>query len=83
MTMPDQTDDMMGQVHAYREKVATYEALRQQIHSLLSAYGDDADGMTPDDMARYRALARQRDEALNEMRWLEQKLLDEDTPGAL
>jgi hypothetical protein len=78
MSIPNHDDPMMGQVQTYREKVTTYEALQKDINTLLSAYGGGTEGMNQEDLARYRILARQRDETLNEMRWLEQQLLDED-----
>ena len=34
--------------------------------------------MPPEDLEKYRALARQRDELHNEMRAIEQQLLDDD-----
>jgi phage-related protein len=75
--MTPQSDDMMKQVQTYRSKVTTYEELRQQIDDLLSLHGG-VENMSPDEVAHYRELARQRDVTLSEMRWLEQQLLDED-----
>ncbi len=78
MNTSNHEDDVMGQVQAYREKVAAYEALQGEINNLLSSYGGGTEGMSQDDLTRYRALARQRDETLNDMRWLEQQLLDDN-----
>jgi hypothetical protein len=36
------------------------------------------DHMSSEDRARYRDLARRRDEIQNEMRWLESQLLEDD-----
>jgi hypothetical protein len=78
MDANNQQDDVMGQVKNYREKVAIYESLRVEINTLLKGHNGGTEHMHPDDLARYRELARQRDEALNEMRWFEQQLLDEN-----
>ena len=42
------------------------------------AHQGRSDRMSPEDHARYRTLARQRDELYNEMRALEQLLLSDD-----
>lgn len=78
MDADNHQDDVMGQVKHYREKVALYESLRIEINSLLTDHNGATENMHADDLARYRDLARQRDEALNDMRWFEQQLLDEN-----
>lgn len=78
MTMANNDPNMLDQVQAYRAIVATYEDLKTAIHKLLSSEGGNADELSADALKRYRALARKRDETLNEMRVLEQLLLDQD-----
>lgn len=72
-------DDMMDKVQNYQNVVLVYERLNSEINQLLTANNGATENMTKEDVARYRELARQRDEALNEMRILEKQLLDEDT----
>lgn len=72
-------DDMMDKVQSYQNVVLVYERLNGEINQLLTANNGATENMTKEDVARYRELARQRDEALNEMRILEKQLLDEDT----
>lgn len=67
------------QVRNYQQLVLRYEALNLEIHRLLEAHGGVTEHLPPAELTRYRGLARQRDEALNEMRWLEHLLMDEDT----
>jgi hypothetical protein len=60
--------------------VLLYEALDEEIDSLIMANGGGTEHMAEPDLARYRELARKRDEVLNEMRILEQELrLDDET----
>lgn len=69
-------DDILHQVRNYRKTVLIYEALNQKISALLSNQE-----MTDAEIEEYRSLARQRDELLNEIRWMEQQLMvDEDDP---
>lgn len=77
MRMPN-GDEMLDKVEIYRKIVLNYERLNQEINQLLSTHGG-TEQMSAEDLNHYRELARQRDEALNEMRWLELELLDEDT----
>lgn len=71
-------DDLLSKVQDYRRIVLAYEGLNQQISELLTANAGSTDKMSSADRERYRQLARQRDEVQNEMRWLEQQLLDDD-----
>ena len=59
--------------------VLLYEALDEEIDQLLTAHGGGTEHMTEADQARYRELARKRDDVLNEMRILEQELHLDDT----
>ena len=71
-------DDLLSKVQDYRRIVLAYEDLNRQISELLTANAGSTDKMSSADRERYRQLARQRDEVQNEMRWLEQQLLDDD-----
>jgi cell division protein FtsB len=70
---------MLNKIQNYRDLVLTYENLNAQIDQLLMATHGGTEQMTTDQVAQYRDLARQRDEMHNQIRWLEQQLLDEDT----
>jgi hypothetical protein len=71
-------NDILQQVQYYRKVVLMYEALDEEIDTLIMAHGGTSDKMPQEDLKRYRDLARQRDELLNEMRAIEQNLLSDD-----
>jgi hypothetical protein len=81
--MPNRDDlqdkDLLDKVQTYRDLVLTYERLNAEISQLLTENDGATENMSREDVQRYRVLARQRDEVLNEMRVLERQLLDEDT----
>lgn len=66
--------DELAQVQQYREVVLRYEALDARIDALIMQYGGSSEKMPPEDFARYRALAAERDEVYSRMRELEQEL---------
>ena len=72
----------LHQVQRYRKMVLLYEALDEEIDQLIMANGGGTEHMSETDLARYRELARKRDEVLNEMRILEQELRLDDTDDA-
>ena len=75
-----QSDPDFGDVKRYQDIVLQYEALDEQIDALIMQYDGMSENMPPDAYARYRELARQRDDLFNEMRALEQQLnIDQDT----
>jgi hypothetical protein len=76
--MGENDSDILQQVQYYRKVVLMYEALDEEIDTLIMAHGGTSEKMPPEDHERYRGLARQRDELLNEMRTIEQKLLADD-----
>ncbi len=76
--MDDNDSEILLQVQYYRKVVLQYEALDKEIDTLIMAHGGTSDQMPPEDLEKYRALARQRDELHNEMRAIEQQLLDDD-----
>lgn len=67
--------DLLPQVQRYRDLVLRYEALDEAIDTLIMRHGGKSDNMPAADLKRYRDLARERDDVLNEMRALE-RLLD-------
>jgi hypothetical protein len=79
--MSDDKDSTQDKVQRYREIVLQYEALDEAIDALIMAAEGKPENLSPDGFQRYRDLAHQRDELQNEMRWLEQQLLDDDAQG--
>ncbi|MBC7812779.1 MAG: hypothetical protein H7175_16610 [Burkholderiales bacterium] len=78
MDQSDNSRDELSRVQEYRKLVLLYEALDEEIDKLIMAHGGTTEKMTDEDLARYRQLARQRDELLNDMRSMEQELLLSD-----
>lgn len=76
--MSENEGDVRRQVELYQQIVLRYEELDEQIDALLMAHDGRSDRMSPEDHARYRDLAQQRDELYNEMRALEQRLLSDE-----
>ncbi len=71
-------NEVLRQVQNYRKIVLIYEGLQSQINELLKRYGGSSQNMTDEDRENYRLLAKKRDEVMNEMRVLEQMLLQEE-----
>ena len=63
-------------VQEYRKLVLLYEALDAEIDKLIMAHGGRSEDMPPDDLNRYRELARKRDEVQNDIRVMEQELMN-------
>ena len=76
--MSENERDMKDFVETYRLKVLEYEALDEEIDTLIMQYGGQAENMPYEALRRYRKLARKRDEVQNEMRVLEQMLMPSD-----
>lgn len=79
MTTPSsQTDgsDVMEQVKRYHEALSAYAQIKAQIHQVLGQQETPHQDLSDAHLAHYQDLARRRDEALSEIRWLEQLLLD-------
>lgn len=71
--------DDLAQVQRYREIVLRYEALDELIDALIMRYGGSTEKMPPEDFARYRQLAAERDDVFSEMRELGELLhLDDE-----
>lgn len=69
-------------VQRYQAHVGRYEALDEEIDALLMLHGGHTEDMPFLDLARYRKLARERDELESEIRALEQQLnLDDESPA--
>lgn len=76
--MTDDAHDLRQQVEEYRRIVLLYEAIDEEIDSLLASHGGDAEAMSMDELDRYRGLARQRDDLFNEIRMIEETLLRDE-----
>jgi hypothetical protein len=77
--MASDEQDALSRVQTYRKLVLLYEALDSEIDALIMAHGGSSEQMTDADRARYRDLAKKRDEVQNEMRLLEHELdLDDE-----
>lgn len=75
----DAEDDTRSRITRYRELVLRYESIHHDITQLLHQYQGGTEHMVDADRQRYREMAHQRDELVNEIRMLEQQLMDEDT----
>ena len=70
--------DLQAIIQRYQQLVLEYESLDQQIDKLLMEYGGASENMPQWELARYRKMARQRDNLQNEMRDLESQLQLDD-----
>lgn len=70
--------NIQQQVEQYNALVDQYHALDSEIDTLLTDHHGYTENMTSDDMARYRKLARERDDLFNAMRVLGQNLFVDD-----
>jgi hypothetical protein len=68
------SEDMSQQVGRYKELVAKYEALDEQIDALIEEHQGHSENFSDDTRERYRQLARERDDIQNLMREMEQEL---------
>ena len=72
--MPDEMGNSLALVQKYRKLVLVYEALDKETDTLIMAHGGSSEKMPPEDLERYRNLARQRDDVQGEMHELEMEL---------
>ncbi|MCC6613118.1 MAG: hypothetical protein IT320_06540 [Anaerolineae bacterium] len=72
------TREQLKEVLEYRKLVLLYEAVDAEIDQLIMQHGGRSEDMPDADRDRYRDLARQRDDLQNDMRAMEQRLLDEE-----
>lgn len=68
--------DELALVTAYRKVVLEYEETNAEIDALIMAASGGWDNMSEADRVLYRQLARRRDDLHNEMRVMEQQLLE-------
>jgi len=61
--------------------VLEYEALDEEIDALLEHHQGATEKMSPDDLERYRDMARRRDDVYNQMKALEQQIFQDDENG--
>jgi hypothetical protein len=73
---PDPND--LDRVQAYQRLVLEYEALDEEVDKLLARHRGSTENMSDEDLARYRELARRRDDAYNRMKAVEREILDDD-----
>jgi hypothetical protein len=81
--MAEQNRDAIHKVQKYRKLVLVYEALDEEIDQLIMANGGHTEQMSVETMARYRTLAKRRDEVENDMRTLEQELQIDDEDSTI
>jgi hypothetical protein len=81
--MAEQNRNSMRLVQQYRALVSEYESLDKQIDELIAANGGHSENMSPEELGRYRQLARQRDDIQNEMRALELELQIDDSDSTV
>lgn len=79
-SQPDETGSAsdLDQVQTYRRLVLEYEALDEQVDSLLAQHHGATENMPPSEYERYRELARQRDVVYHQMLALERQLFPDD-----
>ncbi len=70
--------ELLQNISTYQSLVLRYEAVHSTINALMHQHGGGTEHMSEADISQYRALARERDEVLNEMRFLEQLLNIDD-----
>lgn len=78
-----ENNDLRGQIESYKKLVERYELLNAEIQLLITTAKESSPDreLSPDDLKRYREMARERDEAFSEMRALQSQLMADDTTG--
>lgn len=72
--MSEEKGEPLVLVKKYQELVLQYEALDKEIDELIMAHGGSSEKIPPEELARYRNLARRRDDIQGEMHELEMEL---------
>ncbi len=72
-----ESENLNPSVQQYRDAVLAYEAANAEVDQLIAEHRGGTEAMSEADLARYRELARRRDELSSELRWMEQQLLDD------
>jgi hypothetical protein len=75
--MPEQ-DDALKRVQEYEKLVLAYEALDEVIDAMLTQYRGQTEEMSVEELNRYREMFRERNEMLNQLRFMEHELMIED-----
>lgn len=70
--------NIQEQIQQYQNVVQEYERLDREIDTLIMRNGGASRNMSAGDRERYRELAKRRSDLFNQMRVLEQDLLDEE-----
>ena len=68
----------IDRVQRYRRLLLEYEALDEQVDTLLAQYKGATENMPDDEYDRYRELARHRDVVYHQMKALERELFPDD-----
>lgn len=76
---PSDPNDI-DRVHEYQKLVLEYEALDEEIDSLLALHNGSTEKMSDEDYERYRDLAHRRDYVYNQMKSIERQILLDDDP---
>lgn len=72
--------DEMARIEQYRRLVLEYEALDEEIDTLLAQHRGATENMSDEDFDRYRELAHRRDALYNQMKDVASQIrLDDDT----
>jgi len=76
-------NELRGQIDTYKKLVERYELLNAEIQLLITTAKESNPDkeLSPQDLKRYREIARERDEAFSEMRALQRQLMADDTTG--
>lgn len=82
-SQPDPEPVDMKQVQRYQQLVLEYEALDEQIDSLLAQHGGASEKLSDEEFEQYRELAHRRDYVYNQMKAMEQIVLGDDPEDRL
>jgi hypothetical protein len=75
--MPEQ-DDALKRVQEYEKLVLAYEALDEVIDAMLTQDRGQTEEMSVEELNRSREMFRERNEMLNQLRFMEHELMIED-----
>lgn len=78
-----ENEPLREQIETYRKLVERYELLNAQIQLLITTAKESSASreLSPEDLKRYRQMARERDELFSEMRALQRQLMADDSTG--
>ncbi len=78
----DPDPDEMERIEQYRRLVLEYEALDEEIDTLLAQHRGATENMSDEDFDRYRELAHRRDALYNRMKTVASQIRLEDETGS-